>query len=73
MPLAAACHLKWRNSERRRQTPCDITYIWSPEYGPDELAYETSSQTQTYSFQSGAVGGRRGGELEITDRLFRIG
>ena len=41
-------HTKWSKSERERQTPCDITYIWNLKYDTNELIdkAETDSQTQ---------------------------
>ena len=30
-------HTKWRKSERERQTPYDIIYIWNLIYGTNEL------------------------------------
>ena len=29
-------HTKWNQSERERQIPCNITYIWNLKYGRDE-------------------------------------
>ena len=41
-------HAKWSKSERERQIPYDITYIWNLEYDTDEriCATETDSWTQ---------------------------
>ena len=41
-------HAKWSKSERERQIPHDITYIWNLEYDTDEriCATETDSWTQ---------------------------
>ena len=33
-------------SDTERQTPCDITYMWSLKYDTNELTYETQSGTQ---------------------------
>ena len=31
---------KWRKSERQRQIPYDITYMWNLNYGTNEPIYE---------------------------------
>ena len=36
-------HTKWRKWER--QTPCDITYMWTLKYDTHEPTYETESET----------------------------
>ena len=33
-------HTKWSNSEREKQIPFDITYIWNLKYGINEFIYE---------------------------------
>ena len=40
-------HTKWRKSERERQIPYDITYMWNLKYDTNELIYETETDTQT--------------------------
>ena len=39
-------HLKWSKSERERQIPYDIIYMWNLKYGPNEHIYGTDSHTQ---------------------------
>ena len=39
-------HTKWSKSDRERQIPHDITYIWNLKYDTNELIYETDSQTR---------------------------
>jgi len=40
-------HTKWSQSERERQTPYDISYMWNLEYNTNKLIYETKkSQTE---------------------------
>ena len=39
-------HTKLSKSERERQVPYDITYMWNLKYDPNELIYETESQTE---------------------------
>ena len=54
-------HTKWNKSERERQIPYDITYIWNLKYDINELIYETETDSQTSKtnlrYQRGNVGG----------------
>ena len=34
-------HTKWSKSERERQIPYDITYMWNLKYDRNEPIYET--------------------------------
>ena len=40
-------HGKWSKSERERQIPYDITYMWNLKYDTNELIYETETNSQT--------------------------
>ena len=40
-------HTKWSKSERERQTPYGITYVWNLKYGTNEPIYKTETDTQT--------------------------
>ena len=40
-------HTKRSKSERERQIPYDITYMWNLKYGTNELIYETEADSQT--------------------------
>ena len=40
-------HTKWNKSERGRQIPYDITYMWNLKYDTNELIYETEIDSQT--------------------------
>ena len=40
-------HTKWSKSERERQIPYDITYMWNLKYDTNELIYETEIDSQT--------------------------
>ena len=40
-------HTKWSKSERERQIPYDITYIWNLKYDTNEPIYETETDSQT--------------------------
>jgi len=56
-------HTKWSTSERERQIPYDITYIWNLKYGTDEPIYKNRLKRhggQTCHHQ----GGRGGSEMD---------
>ena len=38
-------HTKWSKSERERQIPYDITYMWNLKYDTNELIYKTETDT----------------------------
>ena len=40
-------HTKWSKSERERQIPYDITYMWHLKYGTNEPIYKTETDSQT--------------------------
>ena len=40
-------HPKWSKSDRERQMPYDITYLWNLKYDTNELTYETETDSQT--------------------------
>ena len=40
-------HTKWSKSERERQIPYDIAYMWTLKYDTNELIYETETDSQT--------------------------
>ena len=40
-------HTKQRKSERERQIPYDITYMWNLKYDTNELICETETYSQT--------------------------
>ena len=40
-------HTKCRKSERERQIPYDITYMWNLKYDTNELIYKTQIDSQT--------------------------
>ena len=39
-------HTKRSKSERERQIPCDITYMWSPKYDTNQHIYKTKTDSQ---------------------------
>ena len=39
---------KWDKSERERQIPCGITYMWDLKYGTDEPFYKTETYSQDF-------------------------
>ena len=40
-------HAKWSKSERERQIPHDITFMWNLKYGINEPIYKTETDSQT--------------------------
>ena len=40
-------HTKWSKSERERQIPYDITYMWNLKYDTNEPTYETETESLT--------------------------
>ena len=40
-------HTKWSKSERERQIPYDITYMWDLKYDTNEPIYETETDSRT--------------------------
>ena len=53
-------HTKWSKSERERQIPYDITYIWNLIYGTNEPIFriETDSTDMESRLVVALVGGR---------------
>ena len=39
-------HTKWSKSEKERQIPYDVTYMWNLKYDTNESIYETESGAQ---------------------------
>ena len=40
-------HTKWSKSDRERQIPYDIAYMWNLEQDTSELTYETETDSDT--------------------------
>ena len=40
-------HTKWSKSDRERQIPYDITYMWNVKYDTNEPIYETETESGT--------------------------
>ena len=67
-------------SEKERQRPYDITYIWNVNYGTNEPIYKTEIDSQTYRHRDqicgcqggGREGERRTGNLELVDANYYI-
>ena len=38
-------HTKWSKSERERQIPYDITYMWNVKYDTNKLIYKTETHS----------------------------
>ena len=47
MEAARYYHTKGSKSERERQIPYDITYMWNLKYDTNELICETETYSQT--------------------------
>ena len=47
MDVTRDYHTKWRKSERERQIPYDITYMWNLKHDTNEHIYETETESQT--------------------------
>ena len=41
-------HTRWNNLARKRQIPCDITYIWNLKYDTNEHIHETETGSQIW-------------------------
>ena len=39
-------HTKWSKSERERQIPYDIAYMWNLKYGTNEPIYDIKTDSQ---------------------------
>ena len=39
-------HTKWSKSDREKQTPYDVTYMWNLKYDTNELIYVTETDSQ---------------------------
>ena len=68
---------KWSKSERERQIPYDITYIWNLKYDTNEPIYETEtdSRTQRTDFwlpKGSGVGEGWTGSLGLVDANYYI-
>ena len=49
-------HTKWSKSDRERQIPYDIFYIWTLKYNTNENFYEIETESQikqAYGYQRG--------------------
>ena len=40
-------HTKWSKSEKKKDLPYDITYIWNLKYGTNGAIYKTETDSQT--------------------------
>ena len=55
-------HTKWSKSDRERQIPYDITYMWNPKYDTSEHIYKTETDSQTQKTNLWLPEGNGGGE-----------
>ena len=49
-------HTKWCKSDRERQIPYDITYVWNLKYDTNELIYKTERFTDLDMVTTGERG-----------------
>ena len=54
-------HIKWSKSDRERQIPYDITYMWKLKYDTNELTYKTETDSQDIENKLTVTKGERGG------------
>ena len=47
MDVTKDYYTKWSKSERERQIPYDITYMWNLNYGTNEPIYKTETDSDT--------------------------
>ena len=40
-------HTKWSKSERDRQIPYDVTFMWNLKYGTNDTIYTTETNSET--------------------------
>ena len=70
-------HTKWSKSDRERQMPYDITYMWNLKYDTNEPIYETETDSQRKDVWLPKVrrgGGRMHWEFGVSRcKLFYIG
>ena len=55
-------HTKRSKSEREREIPYDIIYMWNRKYDTNELIYETETDSQTQKTDLWLPRGRGAGE-----------
>ena len=56
---------KWNKSERERQIPYDITYMWNLKQDTNEPIYERETTQRQRNQMCGCQGGGRVGEICI--------
>ena len=61
MDTSRDSHAKWNKSERERQIPYDITYIWNLIYGTNEPIYRKKLIDMEYRFVVAKGEGERDG------------
>ena len=57
-------HIKWSKSERERQTPHDITYIWNLKYSTNKPIYKTETDSGTQRKSCGFPGEDAGNRMD---------
>ena len=64
-------HTKWSKSEKKRQIPYNITYMWNLKYNTNELMYETKTHRHREQTCGCQGGGRVEGGVEWKFRVSR--
>ena len=65
MDAARASHTKWSNSERERQIPYGITYMWDLKNGTNDPIHKTETDSQTWRTELWLLRGKRGMDWEF--------
>ena len=65
-------HTKWSKSERERQIPYDITYMWNLKYATNEPIYKTKTDSDTENTLVVAKGEGRTEGLGLADVNYYI-
>ena len=66
-------HSKWSKSQRERQIPYDVIYVWSPKYSTKEPIYKTETDLQREQTCGGQrMGGGRGKEQEFRISRYKL-
>ena len=61
------CHAGWSKSDREKQMPLGIAYVWNLKYGRNELIYRTETGSRTQRPPSGLGAGTWEGWARVRD------
>ena len=67
-------HTKWSKSEKKRQIPYNITYMWNLKYNTNELMYETKTHRHRKHLwlQKGKGWGEAGINQEVGINIYTL-